>query len=483
MLPGRLNIFFRFIAFWTKICKGIFCVLVIRINIMHAFKTSRSAKINNKSDLVSISIIGMGAMGKGLFYQSHLTPGILCLAIADINIERAISCAKWLKRDYNIVRNREEAEAATGKGILAVCEDGNIIAGCSGIDAVVDASSSIIEAAIFCETALNNHKHLIMMNAEADLLFGPFLLNLAQQNDVIYTSCDGDQHGVIKHLVDDLKLWGFEMVMAGNIKGYLDRYSNPTTIIPEADKRNLDYKMATAYTDGTKLCIEMALLANGLGLSTNIPGMHGPRADYVQDVFRLFDFTSLWENKQPFVDYILGAQPDGGVFAVGYCDNDYQKALLSYYKMGQGPFYLFYRPYHLCHIEAIAGIIFAARNKLSLLQPDYGFRTNVYAYAKRSLSRGDVLDGIGGYNCYGLIENCTENRDIVPLPICLADGVTLQRDIRPDEKIYLRDVCYDPNRSDYRTYFKALVLSESVNNNETGHNCRIYSEPGKCRFA
>lgn len=445
---------------------------------MHILKTSQLAKINKKSDPVSISIIGMGAMGKGLFYQSHITPSIECMAVADTKIERAISCAKWLKRDYHIVRNRQEAEATIGKGILSVCEDGNIIAGCAGIDAVVDASSSIIEAAIFCETALNNRKHLIMMNAEADLLFGPYLLHLAQQNDVIYTSCDGDQHGVIKHLVDDLKLWGFELVMTGNIKGFLDRYSNPTKIIPEADKRNLDYKMATAYTDGTKLCIEMALLANGLGLGTTIPGMHGPRADCVQDVFRLFDFTSLWQNKQPFVDYILGAQPDGGVFAIGFCENDYQKSMLSYYKMGKGPFYLFYRPYHLCHVEAMSCIISAAREKLSLLQPDYGFRANVYAYAKRNLSKGDALDGIGGYDCYGLIENCAEVNENQPLPVCLAEGVTLQRDIRQNEKIYLRDVCYDTNRSDYRTYFKAYELSGNVNN-EARNNCRLYSKPGK----
>jgi predicted homoserine dehydrogenase-like protein len=417
---------------------------------------------NNKINNVMVAIIGMGAMGKGLFYQCRITPGIECKAIADIKIERAIACAKWLKRDYIIADNLAAVEEAISRGLLAVCEDGNLVAQAAGIDAVVESSNSIIPAGIFSVTALEHHKHLIMMNAEADLIFGPYLLSLAQKNNVVYTSCDGDQHGVIKHLVDDLQLWGFELVIAGNIKGFLDRYSNPTKIIPEADKRNLDYKMATAYTDGTKLCIEMALLANGLGLSTHTPGMHGARTDRVQDVFHLYDFSSLWKEKKPLVDYILGAEPGGGVFAIGFCDDDYQQSMLSYYKMGEGPFYLFYRPYHLCHVEAMNCIIDAAQNKHALLQPTYGFRTNVYTYAKRDLRAGEMLDGIGGYNCYGLIENCIENDDNEPLPICLAEGVTLRCNRRKDEIIYLHDVDYDKTRFDFATYFQEVKMSEQV---------------------
>jgi predicted homoserine dehydrogenase-like protein len=453
---------YLFFAFLTKLCEALVEISFLQKKFMGYFKKTSLNKKTQYTDNPKIAIIGMGAMGKGLFYQSRITPGIECLAISDIKLERAISCAQWLKSDYRVVRNRDEAESVIGNGMLAICEDGNIVAGCAGIDVVVEASSSIIEAGIFCVTALETKKTLIMMNAEADLIFGPYLLHLAQQHEVVYTSCDGDQHGVIKHLIDDLKFWGFELVMAGNIKGFLDRYSNPTKIIPEADARNLDYKMATAYTDGTKLCIEMALLANGLGLCTNTPGMQGPRADYVQDVFGLFDFAYLWKSKTPFVDYVLGAEPGGGVFVIGYCNNDYQRSMLSYYKMGKGPFYLFYRPYHLCHVEAMSGIMSAVKNKQSLLQPDHGFRTNVYAYAKRDLGSKTVLDGIGGYDCYGLIENYDADNKNPPLPICLAEGVILKRDIRKDEKIYMCDIDNKQTRSDFSAYFKALELSEKI---------------------
>jgi len=406
----------------------------------------------------NVAIIGMGSMGKGLFYQCCITPGIQCVAVADIMINRAIDCVEWMGREYRVVHDLGALHEAIREGRIAVCEDGDLLARCEFVDALIEASNSIAAGGQFSVTALEHRKHLILMNAEVDLIFGPYLLDLAEKNGVVYTSCDGDQHGVIKHLVDDLQSWGFELVMAGNIKGFLDRYSNPTKIIPEADKRNLDYQMATAYTDGTKLCVEMALIANACGLSTLVPGMQGPEASQVSDVFHLFDFKSLWQGV-PFVDYILGAEPGGGVFAVGHCENEYQKAMLSYYKMGSGPFYLFYRPYHLCHIEAMPWITEAFVNGRSLLQPACGFRTNVYAYAKRDLRKGDRLDGIGGYTCYGLIENCSRDDDNPGLPICLADDVILERDVLKDGKICMDDIRYDSSRFDYVLYAKARESS------------------------
>jgi predicted homoserine dehydrogenase-like protein len=407
---------------------------------------------------IRIAIIGVGSMGKGLLYQSLITPGIQCVAIADLDIDRAISVAEEMKCNYRVARDLEGVHTAICEGLMAVCEDGDLLARCDFVDALVESSNSIIAAAQFSITALQYRKHLILMNAETDLVFGPYLLRLAQDNDVTYTSCDGDQHGVIKHLIDELELWGFDLVMAGNIKGFLDRYSDPVKIIPEADKRNLGYKMATAYTDGTKLCIEMALVANACGLGVTIPGMQGPRANDVHEVFTLFDFDSIWKSGQPVVDYILGAEPKFGVFAVGHCDNSYQAAMLSYYKMGNGPFYLFYRPYHLCHIEAMGCVAEACLDRRSVLQPDCGLRTNVYAYAKRSLRKGERLDGVGGFTCYGMIDNSDVDQTNSGLPICLADDVTLKRDISKDSKIHLGDINYEPGRLDFDLYFKAMAV-------------------------
>ena len=407
---------------------------------------------------IRIAIIGVGSMGKGLLYQSLINPGIQSVAIADLDINRAICAAEEMKCNYRVAHDLEGVHTAIRDGAMAVCEDGDLLARCDFVDALVESSNSVNAAARFAMTALEHRKHLILMNSEIDLTFGPYLLRLAQDNGVTYTSCDGDQHGVIKHLINEIQLWGFDLVMAGNIKGFLDRYSDPVKIIPEADIRKLGYKMATAYTDGTKLSVEMALVANACGLAVTVPGMQGPRANDVHEVFTLFDFDSIWRSGQPVVDYILGAEPNGGVFAVGRCDNPYQMAMLSYYKMGSGPFYLFYRPYHLCHVEAIACIAEASLDGRSLLRPDWGLRTNVYAYAKRSLRKGERVDGIGGFTCYGLIDNSDVDQSRNGLPICLADDVTLKRDISKDRKIHLDDINYDPGRLDFDLYFKSLAV-------------------------
>ena len=414
---------------------------------------------------IRIAIIGIGSIGKGLFYQSHITPGIRCVGIADIRPERAVACAEWLGYDYRVCGTLDEVHDAAGRGRLAVCEDGDLLARCDMTDVLMESSGSVAAGGRFSETALRHGKHLILMNAEADLIFGPYLLQLARENGVVYTSCDGDQPVSIARLVEDVRLWGFELVMAGNIKGFLDRYANPTSIIPEADKRYLDYQQCSSYTDGTKLCIEQALAANGLGLSVAVPGMFGPRAAHVREVPALFDLAALRNRNGPLVDYVLGAEPKGGVFAVGFSDDEYQRRMLAWFPslLGDGPFYVFATPYHLCHVEAMKTVAEAVLDGKSLLHPAHGFRTNVYAYAKRDLRAGERLDGIGGYASYGLIENCGNNGGNPGLPICLADDIFVTRDIARDEKILLSDVRYDSTRSDFVMYGKALVASEKGN--------------------
>lgn len=261
---------------------------------------------------IRIGIIGIGSMGKGLLYQSHITPGIECVAVCDTDVQRCVNALTWLQLPYRVVTDPTEMDEAISHNLVAVCETGQLIAQCQSVQALVEASSSIGPAVKHAITALDNHKHLVLMNSEIDLTFGPVLAQLAGKNGVICTSCDGDQYGVLKHMIDDIKLWGFELVMAGNIKGFLDRYANPTSIIPEADKRNLDYRMCTSYTDGTKLNIEMAIIANACGLTTKTPGMYGPGVTHVKEVFRCFDFDLLWKDRRPFVDYIIGAEPGGG---------------------------------------------------------------------------------------------------------------------------------------------------------------------------
>lgn len=418
-------------------------------------------RLRSQETEIRIAIIGIGSIGKGLAYQAGITPGINPVSISDTRIERAIACAHWLGRDYRVVSTLDALEDAIRAGTLAIPQDSLLAAQSQFVDVLIEATNSIAEAGHHGVTALRHGQDLVMMNYEADLMFGPLLLEISHKENRVYTACDGDQPTAIKYLVDDITLWGFELVMAGNIKGYLDRYVNPTLIKPEADKRNLDYKMCTSYTDGTKLGIEMAVVANALNLEVAVPGMHGPRGKRIEEVFDLFDFEELWSDRKGVVDYVVGAQPSGGVFVIGYTDNEFQQYTLDWFppKMGPGPFYLFYRPYHLGHIEAMACVAEAVLDQHARLQPTFGFKTNVYSYARKDLQEGAVLDGIGGYMTYGLIENCAANLEKPGLPICLSEGLVLKKSRKKDQKILLEEVSYDPHHPAFELHAKALAAS------------------------
>jgi predicted homoserine dehydrogenase-like protein len=409
---------------------------------------------------IRVGIIGVGSMGRGLVRQISFTPGIECVALADLKVRQAIERLRVIGHPCREVSSPVDAGRALREGELPVFADGRQICELPEIDVVIEASSAVLDGGRHALAALEQQKHLVLMNSEVDLIFGPALVRAAANQGVICTSCDGDQHGVIKRLLDEITLWGFEPVLAGNIKGFLDRSANPTTIVPEADKRNLDYRMCTSYTDGTKLSIEMALVANACDLRTAAPGMLGPRARTVTEVLDLFDFASIRDGESAVVDYVLGAEPGGGVFVVGASDDPYQRDMLEYYKMGSGPFYLFYRPYHLCHIEAMRSIAEAVLERRPLLQPTYGFRTNVIAYAKTDLHAGDSCDGIGGYACYGLIENTARDGATDGLPICLAEDVVLTRNVAQGERITIADLADMPSdREDFSLYEDALQAS------------------------
>ncbi len=386
--------------------------------------------------VVGFALVGAGSVGRGVFHQSLLTPGVQCRVICDMHIERALALADP-KRTSTVVTSPGQLADCVARGDIAVCEDAALAAAAPGIDVYFDASTAIDRAPALIAAATAAGKHIVMMNAEADALFGPLLWSEAQRHGVAYTSCDGDQPAVIARLVEELRFYGLQFVMGGNIKGFLDRYTDPVKIRPEAEKRGLDAQMCSSYADGTKLCVEMSIVANALGGSVARPGMLGPAMAETTDLFRHFDLERLWTPGQPpLVDYVLGAKPKGGVFAVGYTDDPYQRRMLDWFppEIGPGPFYVLTRPYHLVHLESMRSVLEVATAGRSLVAPRFGMRTVVVCYAKRALDAGDVIDGPGGFASYGLVENCGDGASS-GLPICLSKGARLRRAVARDERI------------------------------------------------
>ncbi len=333
---------------------------------------------------VKIGLVGLGAMGKGMAFNIHHTPGIELVCVGDTNPKRFDEL-------------REIIPGSKHKEL----DDCMSIAETQDIDIFIEASSSIEMGLAYTKRAIRSGRNVLLMNGEVDCFYGPELYQMAQERGVIISSTDGDQYGVLIKLIEEVELMRLRPIMIGNIKGFLNRYANPANIKYEADIRNLDYQMCVTYTDGTKLAVEMAIMSNATGFVPYRGRMEGPRMKWVGEVLDYYDFDAI--SKEPVVEYILGAEPGGGVFVVVECHNHYQKSLLKYYKMGNGPYYVFYRPYHLCHIETAYAIGRMVFDREPLLVPWKGRVANVNAVAKKDLLPGDILDEPGMYTVYGEI--------------------------------------------------------------------------------
>jgi predicted homoserine dehydrogenase-like protein len=396
---------------------------------------------------VRVAVMGAGgSMGQGLALQLGMTPGIRMVAAIDTDLLRAERAAELHGRPSVNANTEAQVRAALRAGKTIVTNDPSpvLAEGRGAVDVLVEASSSVAAAARAVDEALRMKVDAVLMNAELDCLLGPLLHRTAQDSGAIVTSDAGDQHGVLMRMIDEIRLWGFEIVMAGNIKGFLDRTATSRSIADEARARNLNPVMCAAYTDGTKLNIEMALVANATGLVPARRGMEGPKARHVSEVFEKFDLESL--RGSGVVDYILGAEPGGGVFVVGHCDTPLQRDYLSYYKMGDGPFYLFYRPYHLCHLETAYAIGKVALDRKPVFAPLDAPVAEVIAVAKADIPAGTVLErGIGGDHVYGEIEERSIAARIGAMPICLLEQeqrnpATTTRHIEKGEPILWSDI-------------------------------------------
>jgi len=260
---------------------------------------------------IRIGIVGLGAMGKGIAYNISQTPGLKLVLVGDVDSKKFGELRK-------IIPGVEYDETL----------DCMKIAESEQIDLFVEASSSITMGFEYTKRAIESGHHVILMNGEVDCFYGPELYELAQKRNVILSSTDGDQYGVLIKLLEEIELMRLRPIMIGNIKGFLNRYANPDTIKHEADIRNLDYQMCVTYTDGTKLAIEMAIMCNATGFVPYKNKMEGPKMKWVGEVLDYYDFNEI--SKRPVVEYILGAEPNGGVFIVAECHNDYQRSLLKY---------------------------------------------------------------------------------------------------------------------------------------------------------
>lgn len=396
-------------------------------------------KRHQENNPLRVALVGAGYMARGIALQLITTPGISLVAISN----RTISSAQRAYNDAGIdtvttVETVAALEQAIGQKKHAITDDALLLAKAEGVEAIIEATGEIEFGARVVLKAIGHGKHIILMNSELDAVVGPILKVYADRAGVMYTNSDGDQPGVIMNLVRFVRGIGCQPVLAGNMKGLQDPYRTPETQKGFAEKYHQKPRMVTSFADGSKISMEMAVVANATGFKTGKRGMYGPSCKHVNEAANLFPVEQMLDGG--LVDYILGAEPGGGVFVIGYNENPIQQRYLNYYKMGEGPLYVFYTPYHLCHFEVpntVARLLLfgdAAATPLGAPVCD------VITAAKRDLKAGETLDAIGGFTTYGVLENSAVCQEQNLLPMSLAKECRLKRSINKDKIITYDDV-------------------------------------------
>jgi predicted homoserine dehydrogenase-like protein len=319
-----------------------------------------------------------------------------------------------------------------------VTDNPAVLTSCDALDLVVEVTGTIEPALTVVLDAFRHAKHVVLVNAELDSLLGPILKTMADEAGVVLTHTDGDEPGVAMTLLRYLRTLGLRPVAAGNLKGMVDYHRTPETQQAFAQQHDLDARKTTSFADATKLSMECTVLANATGFQVGRRGMYGPACGHIREIANLLPGDEML--RTGLVDYALGADPHTGAFVIVYEESPLKRRQLAYYKLGDGPFYVFYAPFHLPHVQIASTIGRAVIHRDSTVAPIRGPVCEVVATAKRDLKAGERLDGIGGFCAYGLIENSATARTLSALPIGLSQDCVLLRDIPQDEVISFDDV-------------------------------------------
>lgn len=399
---------------------------------------------------IRVAVVGAGFMARGIALQIfHAVVGMRLVAISNRHLERAAQAYQEAGvDDVAAVTSVAELEAAIAAGRFAITDDPSVLCQSPSVDIVVEVTGAVEFGAHVTMEAIRHGKHVVLMNAELDGTLGPILQVYARKAGVIVTNTDGDQPGVIMNLFRFVRGIGVRPVLCGNIKGLQDRYRTPTTQAGFAQRWGQSATMVTSFADGTKISFEQTLVANATGMRVGKRGMFGPTVPVGTSITE----AASWYPPEAMlqgpgiVDYVVGAAPSPGVFVLGTHDDPRQQHYLNYNKLGEGPFYCFYTPYHLCHFEVPNTIVRAVDFADAAIAPLAGQVVDVVTTAKTDLRAGDTIDCIGGYKTYGQCENADVAQRENLLPMGLAENCRLKRDIRKDEVLTYDDVTLPEGR-------------------------------------
>lgn len=405
--------------------------------------SSRLADLTATGERITVGVIGVGRIGKSIAVGSEKLDGVDVTAVADIRLDRAKEV--FTERGYDAASvvtasSVDQADEALSNNELVATEDAFLLPKANEVDAVIAATGVPEIGAKVATRAILNDTHVVMLTDETDAVIGPYLSALAAQSGVVYSGAAGDEPGAVMEVYDFADSLGFDIVAAGKGKNNpLDRKATPEKLEEEAKAKDLNPEIYTAFVDGTNSMLEMTMVANATGLSVDTRGMHGPEVSDVKELAKVFNTDTGVLEEDGVVDFALGGGVAPGVFLIVTTDSEVIREDLDYLKMGDGPNYVLHRTYHIPTIEPL---LTAARAELygdANLIPQEPVADTI-SIAKRDISAGETIDGIGGNTVYGLTENADVAKEQDLVPISIIEGATVVDEIPEGAEISYDDV-------------------------------------------
>ncbi len=390
---------------------------------------------------IRIGLVGAGEMGTDIVSRAAHMRGVEIGAISELKpgaAAKSVEIAYGAKDRVKEVATADAASAAMEAGKIAVTDNVDALLDAGLIDVVVDATGIPAVGAEIGLRAMERGKHRVMMNVEADVTIGAYLRAEAERLGVIYSLGAGDEPSSCMELIEFVSAMGHRIVSAGKGKNNpLNIDATPAEYTEEAVRRHMNPRMLVEFVDGSKTMVEMAAIANATGLIPDKPGMHGPAAgrDELNKVLIPQSAGGILSSGDGRVDYTIGKGVAPGVFVVAEMDHPRIRERMEDLKMGKGPYFTFFRPYHLTSLEVpltcARVVLYGKADMVPMDRPV----AEVCAVAKKDLAVGDTLDQIGEYCYRAWIMEAVEARTTGAIPCGLLAGTRVTAPIRKGELI------------------------------------------------
>lgn len=376
---------------------------------------------------VAVGIIGCGQMGSGLAHTINNVRGMQVRAIADLKPALAIQTLTEMNVSRSEIVETDhcgKANDALNKGKFVVTSNALMMTDLEKIEANVEVTGHTDTGAKVALSSIEKRKPLIMLNVETDVTVGYLLNRKARANNALYTVASGDEPGVCKMLWEQSLLMGFEVVCIGKGKNNpIDFDATPDSCYQEALSKDMNPKILASFKDGTKTMVEMAAVSNATGLLPDRPGMHGPEVELADllKVYKPIPDGGIF-SRRGTVDYSTGKIAPG-IFVIVHTDDPRIRKDMKFITYADGPYYLLFRPYHLCDLETPQSIAEAVLlNELTVTNEN--MNSEVCTISKRNIKKGEKIKGIGSADIFGRIYTYPDACMFRAIPIGIAENGT-----------------------------------------------------------